>query len=142
MLCGRIHPDHAHRNPNTPLAGRIQQYLDRLSESRLDIFDEASRKRGLPAEPTDGLDNAKRARLDAETPPLIKVPPLPPGPISWAQLFTLTEDVGLSTFDVKQLPVDLVVRITVPVLARIDQSALNQAIDVCRSKSLAFYNMC
>lgn len=132
----------ASRNPNTPLGGRIQQYIDRLSESRLDIFDEVSRKRGLPAEPTDGLDNAKRARLDAETPTLIKVPPLPPGPVSWAQLFTLTEDVGLSTFDVKQLPIDLIVRITVPVLARVDQSAMNQAIDVCCVNSLDFYGLC
>ncbi|KAL2000935.1 hypothetical protein VTN02DRAFT_2451 [Thermoascus thermophilus] len=122
------------RNPNTPLAGRIQQYIDRLLESRLEIFDEVSRKRGLPAEPTDGLDNAKRARLGAEAPPVIKVPPLPPGPVSWAQLFTLTEDVGLSTFDVKQLPIDLIVRITVPVLARVDQSAMNQAIDAVRSR--------
>lgn len=100
-------------------------------QSRLDIVDEeASRKRGLPAEPTDGLDNAKRARLDAETPPLMKIPPLPPGRLSYAQLYTLTEDAGLSSFDVKQLPPDLVVKIAIPILARIDQSSLNQAIDV------------
>lgn len=100
-------------------------------QSRSDIVDEeGSRKRGLPSEPTDGLDNAKRARLDAETPPLIKIPPLPPGRLSFAQLYTLTEDAGLSSFDVKQLPPDLVVKIAIPILARIDQSAFSQAIDV------------
>lgn len=127
---GSIHADGYYRNPSHPLAGKMQQHIERLAQSRLEILDDSSRKRGLPAEPTDGLDNAKRARLDVETPPLIKVPPLPPGPTSYAQLFTLTEDVGLSTFDVKQLPADLVVKITVPVLARVDQNVLNQAIEV------------
>lgn len=108
----------------------MQQYIDRLQQTRLEVLDDISRKRGLPAEPVDGLDNAKRARLDAQTPPLLKVPPLPPGPTSYAQLYTLTEDVGISSFDVKQLPTDLLVKITVPVLARIDQSIFNQAIDV------------
>jgi symplekin len=109
----------------------MQHYMERLMQSRLDIVDDASRKRGLPFEPTDGLDNAKRARLDAETPPLIKIPPLPPGAISYAQLYTLTEDSGLSSFDVKQLPPDLLVKIAVPVLARVDPSALMQAVEVC-----------
>lgn len=118
------------RNPNHPLAPKMQQYIDRLSQSRLDVFDETSRKRGLPAEPTDGLDNAKRAKLGTDTPPILKIPPLPPGPVSFAQLYTLTEDVGLSTFDVKQLPIDLIVKITVPVLGRVDQGALTQAIEV------------
>jgi hypothetical protein len=96
----------------------------------LDPVEEASRKRGLPVEPTDGLDNAKRPRLGVDTPPLIKVPPLPSGSTSYAQLFTLTEDVGLSSFDVKQLPADLIVRIAVPILARVDQNTLSQAIEV------------
>lgn len=120
-----------YRNPNHPLASKMQQYIDRLSQSRLDAFDETSRKRGLPAEPTDGLDNAKRAKLGAETPPILKIPPLPSGPVSFSQLYTLTEDVGLSTFDVKQLPIDLIVKITIPVLNRVDQGALTQAIEVC-----------
>ncbi|KAL1967115.1 hypothetical protein VTN77DRAFT_3406 [Rasamsonia byssochlamydoides] len=127
------------RNPNHPLAGRMQQYIDRMAQSRLDMLDDSSRKRGLPAEPTDGLDNAKRQRLDTETPPLLKIPPLPEGPISYAQLYTLTEDVGLSSFDVKQLPADLVVKITVPVLTRVDPNLLNQAIEAirCRYQTLS-----
>lgn len=109
----------------------MQAYVDRLMQSRMDTTDEeGSRKRGLPSEPTDGLDSAKRARLDAETPPLFKIPPLPPGPVSYGQLYTLTEDPGLSSFDVKQLPPDLVVKIAATILTRIDQSAFIQALDV------------
>ena len=100
-------------------------------QSWAEPVDDSSRKRGPPTEPTDGLDAAKRARLDAETPSIIKVPPLPPGRISFAQLFTLTEDSGLSSFDVKQLPPDLIVKIVVPLLGRVDQSLLNQAVEVC-----------
>ena len=107
----------------------MQQHIDRLQQATLDVLGE-SRKRGPPVEPVDELDNAKRARLDAQTPPLLKVPPLPPGPTSFAQLYTLTEDTGLSSFDVKQLPDDLVVKIVVPMLAYIDQGLLDQAIDV------------
>ncbi|TQB70036.1 hypothetical protein MPDQ_001051, partial [Monascus purpureus] len=122
------------RVPGHPFTGKIQHYIDRLQQARLEVLDDTSRKRGLPAEPVDGLDNAKRARLDAQTPPLLKIPPLPSGPISYAQLYTLTEDVGLSSFDVKQLPSDLVVKIAVPILARIDASLFNQAIGAIRSR--------
>ncbi|PYH99499.1 mRNA cleavage and polyadenylation specificity factor complex subunit [Aspergillus ellipticus CBS 707.79] len=122
------------RNPSHPLVGKMQQYIDRLMQSRLEVVDEASRKRGLPLEPTDGLDHAKRAKLGAETPPLVKVPPLPPGPTSYAQLFTLTEDAGLSAFDVKQLPPDLLVKIVVPLLARVDQSMMNQSVEAIRMR--------
>ncbi|KAE8351229.1 hypothetical protein BDV28DRAFT_23772 [Aspergillus coremiiformis] len=122
------------RNPSHPLASKMQQHIERLMQSRLETVDDSSKKRGLPTEPTDGLDNTKRAKLDAESPPLIKIPPLPQGPISYAQLFTLTEDTGLSSFDVRQLPVDLLVKIVVPVLARVDQSAMQQSVDAVRMR--------
>lgn len=57
---------------------------------------------------------------------------LPPGPTSVAQLFTLTTDVGLSSFDVTQLPIDLVVRITLPVLRQVNQVSLDEAISNVR----------
>ncbi|EEP76662.1 conserved hypothetical protein [Uncinocarpus reesii 1704] len=124
------------RNPNNPLAGRIQQYFDRIAQSRNEIFEEATRKRTLPTEPTDLVDSAKRAKLGVNTPPQLKIPPLPPGPTSFAQLFTLTEDVGLASFDVKQLPIDLLVKITVPVLNRIGAESLDQAIGAVRTRYL------
>ncbi|KAL8730625.1 MAG: hypothetical protein Q9166_003938 [cf. Caloplaca sp. 2 TL-2023] len=125
------------RNENGPFAGRIRQYIDRLIPARFDIFDEGNRKRPLPSEPTDGLDNAKRMRLGAELPERPGPPPLPPGPVSHAQLFTLTGDRGLTSFDVTQLPIDLIVRITVPVLHRIEQPAVDAAVNAVRSRYLA-----
>jgi symplekin len=112
------------------MAGKMQQYMERLAQSCTDALDDTTRKRALPAEPTDGLDSVKRAKLGVDTPPLINIPPLPPGPTSYAQLYTLTEDAGLSTFDVKQLPPDLIVKITVAVLGRVDSNALHQATEV------------
>ncbi|KAL8860088.1 MAG: hypothetical protein Q9178_003352 [Gyalolechia marmorata] len=124
------------RNENGPFAGRIRQYIDRLAQTRFEIFDEGSRKRGPPNEPTDGLDNVKRIRLGAELPDRPGPPPLPSGPVSHAQLFTLTGDRGLTSFDVTQLPLDLIVRITVPVLHRIEQPAVDAAVNAVRSRYL------
>ena len=77
------------------MVSRVQAYLDRLQQMRSDLLDE-SRKRPAISEPTDGLDNAKRQRLDAEVsetpPPACTYPPLPSGPITLAQLYTLTQD--------------------------------------------------
>ena len=106
-------------------------------QSRLELFDEGSRKRALPTEPRDGLDNTKRQRLGAELLTASGIPPLPPGPTSSAQLFTLTGDVGLSSFDVTQLPIDLVVKITLPVLHSINQEALDNAINGVRTRYLS-----
>lgn len=108
----------------------MHAYIERLSQSRLEVADDASRKRGLPNEPTDGLDNAKRARLNAIAPPILTIPPMAPGPASFDRLFTLTEDIGLSSFDVKQLPFDIVLKIVVPLLSQVHDSTLTQAVDV------------
>jgi symplekin len=121
------------RTPNHPLGGRMQQHIERLAQTRNEILEEAPKKRALPTEPTDIVDSAKRARLGVDTPPQLRIPPLPPGPTSFAQLFTLTEDTGLASFDVKQLPLDLIVKITVPILGRVDPDALDQAVGVSGS---------
>ena len=100
----------------------------------MDIFHETSRKRGAPSEPTDGLDNAKRARLGAGTSGPPNIPPLPAGLTSFAQLYTLTSDEGLTSFDVQQLPIDLIVKITLPVLYRTDHNVLGEVINGIRSR--------
>ena len=66
------------------------------------------------------------------------MPPLPPGPVSFAQLYTLTNEEGLRFFDVTALPLDLVVRITVPVLQRIDPGAFEHAINAIRARYLTY----
>lgn len=123
------------RNENTAFAGRIKQHVERLAQARIDLFDENSRKRG-PPEPTDGLDNAKRARLGAEVVSRPQPPSLPPGPVSVAQLFTLTNDADLTRFDVTQLPIELIVKITIPVLYGLQQPHLDAATDTVRSRYL------
>lgn len=125
------------RNETGPFAPRIKQYVDRLLQARVDVFDDAKGKRALPSEPSDGLDNAKRIRLGAELPNRFNPPPLPPGPTSVAQLFTLTNDEGLSSFDVTQLPIDLVVKITLPVLHQINQASLDEAINNVRLRYMS-----
>lgn len=111
--------------------------MDRLARIRLDVFDEGSRKRGPANEPTDGLDNSKRRRLGAELPERPEPEPLPPGPVSLGQLFALTKDPALATFDVTSLNLDLMVRIIPPVLIRIDQQALDQALNHVRARLLS-----
>ena len=99
----------------------------------------ANRKRAAPSEPTDGLDNAKRQRLGAEVSPPIqggKYPPLPPGPVSIAQLFTLTQNDGAKSFAVEQLPIDIVVPILVPLISSIDKTKLDDAVNAVRSRYL------
>jgi symplekin len=117
-------------DPQNPLAPKIQQYVERMMRSRSDIFDEASRKRG-PPEPTDGLDAAKRQKLGAQmSAPRFHVPPLTPGSHTIAELYTVTTDDALKAFDVSQLSEDLVVKIGITILQRIDADTLNQAIEV------------
>jgi symplekin len=104
-----------------------------MMRSRNDIFDEASRKRGAP-EPTDGLDSAKRQKLGAQVAnaaPKFHVPPLTPGTHTIAELFTVTGDEALKAFDVAQLSEDLVVKIGITILQRIDADTLNQAVEAC-----------
>jgi symplekin len=109
-----------------------------MMRSRSEIFDETSRKRG-PPEPTDGLDVAKRQKLGvqvANEAPKFHVPPLTSGPHTIAELFTVTSDEALKAFDVAMLSEDLVVKIGITILQRIDADTLNQAIEVRNHESL------
>ena len=124
------------RNPEGPFTGRIQQYLERMHRMRLDVFDDANRKRPAPAEPIDGLDPAKRQRLGVPIPPhiapaVLSAPPLPPGPVSFRQLFTLNPDGNTANFDVQAFKdPEQLLRILVPVLQSIDETRLGNSINV------------
>ena len=96
----------------------------------------------------DGLDAAKRQKLAqaqaqaqaTPTPPSVPklhVPPLAPGPHTTAELFTITTDELLKAFDVAMLSEELVVKIGITILQRLDAETLNQAIEVCDSSNLA-----
>ena len=122
-----------------PIAGRIKAHIERLERNRLELFaaENASRKRGLVQEPVDGLDTVKRRRLGAELPKTDEPPPLPPGPNSYAQLYTLTDDAALASFGVWQIPQDLVKRAALAMLAHIDAQSLDRAINHVRARYLA-----
>jgi symplekin len=123
------------RNPENPVNGRIQQYLERIHRTRLDIFDESNRKRPAPVEPTDGLDQAKRQRIAAEAPVRAQsahtIPPLPAGDVSWRQLYTLNPEGSTVNFDVQAFKdPEQLLRIVVPVLQSVDAQKLEHAISV------------
>jgi len=107
----------------------------------MEVFDETSRKRPAPSEPTDGLSDAKRQRLGAETHQTSQAPntypPLPPGPNTYAQLFTLTREANATNFDVKVIPIDIVMRIVPALLASVDRSKMDNAINAVRSRYLS-----
>lgn len=131
----RILLTHIHKkDPRQPLAPKIEEYIVRNLNIKRSIFDEPTRKRG-PPEPTDGLDAAKRQKIGAQVPapppkPKFQVPPLKPGRHTIAELFTVTPDEGLKAFDIAILPEDLVAKIGITILQRLDADTLNQAIEV------------
>ena len=125
------------RDPQNPINGRIQQFLERMHRMRVEMIDEINRKRPAPVEPTDGLDQAKRQRVAAAAPsavtkdPVPTAPPLPAGPISWRQLFTLNPEGSTVNFDVQAFrDPDMLVRILVPVLQSVDQVKMGHALNV------------
>src|SRR5690242_5102957 len=111
------------RDPQNPINGRIQQFLERMHRMRVELVDDINRKRPAPSEPTDGLDQAKRQRVAASAPTTVvtdsmpSAPPLPPGPVSWRQLFTLNPEGSTVNFDVQAFrDPEQLVQILVPVL--------------------------
>ena len=110
------------------MAAKIHQYIERMGQLRMDIFDETNRKRPAASEPTDGLNEVKRMRLGATVPDHRQILPLPPGPTSFAQLFTLTADAGNTSFDVQAIPLEIMMKIVLPLLARIPQPHFDSAL--------------
>ncbi len=110
------------------MAPRIQQYVERLLRQRADIFDETGRKRALL---DASYGEAKRIKLGTEVPTAqLPIAPLAPGQTSLAAIFTLSNNPEPASFDVHQLPLDLVVRICVSSLARADSQLFDRAVNV------------
>jgi symplekin len=126
---------------DNPWIGKIQQHVERLAQSRHDIFDEASRKRGYAAEPMmEGVDSNKRARMHGltpvSTPPQgqVTVPPLPTGPVSVKDLFTVTQDVAMKGFDVTGVPHDLAHKVVAAIIYQLDGNKLTQTIEGIKAR--------
>lgn len=133
------------RDPQNPINGRIQQFLERMHRMRVELIDDVNRKRPAPSEPTDGLDQAKRQRVAASAPtavttdPMPTAPPLPPGPVSWRQLFTLNPEGSTVNFDVQAFrDPEQLVQILVPVLRSVDQVKLGHALNVRHYNSSSY----
>ncbi|KAI7156738.1 hypothetical protein KC349_g6115 [Hortaea werneckii] len=149
------------RNPQHPFAGRLQQRTEQLRHNLTEVFIEGREgKRKEPDEPTDGLDDSKRRRIDTEaangaTPvqqhPYQQqpsqqqssqlslqqsYPPLPPGPVTVAQLFTLSQDPNAAGFHVASIPQQIVSQLVPPLLQSIDPQRFEGAINAVRSRFL------
>lgn len=133
-----------YRNPENQINGRIQQYLERMHRTRIEVFDESNRKRPAPTEPTDGLDQAKRQRVVAETATSTQsIPPLPAGDVSWRQLYTLNPEGSTVNFDVQAFKdPEQLLRIVVPVLQSVDAQKLDHAINVRETTLFPVHSSC
>ncbi|KAI1435701.1 mRNA cleavage and polyadenylation specificity factor complex subunit [Xylaria sp. CBS 124048] len=126
------------RDPQNPLAGRMQQYVEHLARSRAEIFDETGQKRAA----LDQLNvvEPKRLRPTLSTQPQIEITPLKPGANSLADLYTFTTNEGLKNFSVREnIPAQLAARISVRTIAQLDTELLERAINGIRSRLLACY---
>ncbi|KAK3309660.1 uncharacterized protein B0T15DRAFT_11088 [Chaetomium strumarium] len=121
------------RDPGNPMAGRIQQYIERLIRSRAEIFDEAGRKRALADHAAASLGDAKRQKTEGGLAQVV-IPPLGPGPHTLAAVFTLTNNLGLAAFDATQLPVNLAAKISVRALVALDKKVLDLAVSGIRDR--------
>ncbi|CAG9938190.1 unnamed protein product [Clonostachys rosea f. rosea IK726] len=119
----------AKRDPHNPIVPRIQQHVERTMRAVVEALDETGRKRALENQQHDGLD-AKRQRVVPE----VVIPPLGPGPHSLADVFSLTETLGLKTFDISQVPPDLITKLAVTTLTRIEPQLLIKATNAVRSR--------
>ncbi|KAI7714662.1 hypothetical protein KC353_g6689 [Hortaea werneckii] len=149
------------RNPQHPFAGRLQQRTEQLRHNLAEVFIEGREgKRKEPDEPTDGLDDSKRRRIDTEAAngatPVQQYPyqqqpsqqqssqlslqqsypPLPPGPVTVAQLFTLSQDPNAAGFHVASIPQQIVSQLVPPLLQSIDPQRFEGAINAVRSRFL------
>jgi symplekin len=130
------------------LAQRVTEYLHRLQQTHVTVFNEASRKRPAPAEPTDGLNEAKRQRLGAQVPaaPQGSFPPapipstqIPEIPVDQrAKLLALTDDPRIFNFNIYQIPFHLIVQMIVAILHSTPQPAIDAAINASRNQILQY----
>ncbi|KAH7026468.1 uncharacterized protein B0I36DRAFT_376223 [Microdochium trichocladiopsis] len=131
MLCMHL----ARRDPNNPLAGRIQQHVERLMRARADIFDNAGRKRMVPVPAEDGDSKRQRtANMSAE--PVLNIAPLDPAVThSLADVFALTQDTAIKSVHVPDLvAASLAARISIRTISGLDAGLLDKALNAIRER--------
>ncbi|PPJ60239.1 hypothetical protein CBER1_01325 [Cercospora berteroae] len=134
------------RNPNGPFGPRLQQHHERLKHHLNAVLSENPQlKRAAPDEPIDGLDDAKRQRLNKDatngTSILQQQTPayaaLPAGPISLAQLWTLTTNQNAASFHVERVPRESVIQLVQALIPSIPDDKLSMAVNIMRSRLLS-----
>ncbi|KAF2397594.1 hypothetical protein EJ06DRAFT_498798 [Trichodelitschia bisporula] len=136
------------RAPQHPLAPRIDQHIGRLHQLRKDLLEGVpDRKRPAIMETTDGTDK-KRQRVGVAPPgapqvkpaPVVVAPtppvaPITPAPLSYAQLFSLTDDPNALNMNVQPIPADMAARTLVLLLQdHVDTGRLEAAINAVRNR--------
>lgn len=132
------------RNPHHTLGGRIQQHVERLRHGLIQAFSDANQlKRPAPDDPTDGLDDAKRQRVEqaasvgsATSQARIQPSTQIPHGSTVAHLFTLSEDKAATSFDVTAIPHNLVAQLIPPLMQSVDQASFDEAINIVKSRYL------
>lgn len=126
-------------DPQNPYNPRIQAYVERLMRSRMEIFDDAGRKRALAEQQQAAYSEAKRQKMNAEPPAVVVSPPsfAVPGPNSLAALFTLTDNVAFHGLDASQIPAPMATKLVVSSLSRLDPQELNKAVNIVRERLAA-----
>ncbi|KAJ2998090.1 hypothetical protein NUW58_g434 [Xylaria curta] len=127
------------RDPHNPLAGRMQQYVERLVRSRAEIFDESGRKRAM-VDQVSAVEAKRQRTATLSTQPQIEITPLKPGANTLADVFTFTNNDGLKNFNVSgTIPAPLAARISVRTIAQLDAEILQRAINGVRARLVAFH---
>ncbi|EPE09256.1 mrna cleavage and polyadenylation specificity factor complex subunit [Ophiostoma piceae UAMH 11346] len=140
------------RDPHSSYNQRMQQQIERLMRSKAELLDDAGRKR-QQAEQQAG--DAKRQKLASgsgsaqaqaqpqqqqqhmslpQRPLIIDIPPLGPPPHSLADIFALTTSPQLRSFNASHVPLELVAKISVSTLARLEPQFLQRAITGIRDR--------
>lgn len=104
--------------------------------SRMEIFDEAGRKRALAEQQQAAYSEAKRQKMNSE-PVVPQVTFAAPGPNSLAALFTLTDNVAFHGLDASQIPAPMATKLVVSSLSRLDPQELNKAVRIVRERLAA-----
>jgi symplekin len=107
----------------------MQQYLERLQQARIMLFQEASKKRVAESDLTES--EPKRIRTDDSA-------TLESGRFSGttlSQLFSLTNDNSARNFNISAIPTHTVQKIIVPMLKSIDKGRLDAALAVSEATS-------
>lgn len=117
------------RDPHNPMVPRIQQHAERMMRMMAEVLD-GGRKRPLEGQHVETIESKRQRLMGLQQP----IPELGPGPHTLADVFTLIANNDLKSFDISQIPADMVAKIAVNTLVRTDAQLLAKAVDAVRGR--------